>query len=201
MHIIAGLGNPGVEHQGQRHNVGFMILGELARYYQLGNFRPRSKFMGDIVEGMVGQKRVIALKPTTFMNNSGESIQSALNFYKLETQNLIIIHDELDLPIGRIKTKFSGGSAGHNGLKSITKHIGEKYWRIRIGIGKPHNNKNVENYVLSKFSRDESKWLEVASPAIAKAIPELLGDKPEHFGQQISKLQDTCNTLEKNNTK
>tara|TARA_B100000676_G_scaffold313513_1_gene395854 strand:+ start:26837 stop:27442 length:606 start_codon:yes stop_codon:yes gene_type:complete len=200
MHIIAGLGNPGVEHEGQRHNVGFMILDELARYYQLGNFRPRSKFMGDIVEGMVGQKRVIALKPTTFMNNSGKSIQSALNFYKLETQNLIIIHDELDLPIGRIKTKFSGGSAGHNGLKSITKHIGEKYWRIRIGIGKPHNNKNVENYVLSKFSIDESKWLKVASPTIAKAIPELLGDKPEHFGQQISKLQDTCNTLEKNNT-
>ena len=150
MQIIAGLGNPGKKYTQNRHNIGFKILDSMA---ELNNFQPwRKKFQSQITEGHLNSKKVMLIKPETFMNNSGNAIQEVLNFYKLNVENLTVIHDDLDLKIGKVKLKTGGGSAGHNGLKSIDQHVGNSYLRLRFGISRPANKAMVAKYVLSDFT-------------------------------------------------
>lgn len=150
--IIAGLGNPGKNYENTRHNVGFMIIEQIASHFEFPVFS--SKFSSLISSKTVLGNKITLVKPQTFMNLSGSAIAKILNFYKLPLENLIVIHDDLDLNLARTKMKIGGGSAGHNGLKSIDQQLGNNYYRLRIGIGRPQTQ-DVSNFVLSNFNTDE----------------------------------------------
>jgi PTH1 family peptidyl-tRNA hydrolase len=145
--LVVGLGNPGPKYERTRHNIGFMAIDAIARRWNLRG--PREKFNGEIAEGEIGGERVVALKPMTFMNNSGESVAPAARFYKIEPAEIIVIHDELDLVEGKVRIKRGGGAAGHNGLRSIDAHLGQDYWRMRLGIGHPGRKDLVLHYSTS----------------------------------------------------
>lgn len=156
MFLVAGLGNPGKEYQGTRHNVGFMAADEIYRRFAFGEYK--SKFQALIADGQIAEERVLLVKPQTFMNLSGNAIVEVCKFYKILPAQVIIIHDDMDLPVGALKTKIGGGTAGHNGLKSITAAIGSDYGRIRVGVGRPVDKSQVADWVLSRFSKqDEEK--------------------------------------------
>ena len=158
MRLIVGLGNPGKKYENNRHNIGFLILDALA---EANGFAPwRSKFQGQITDGTIPAGKALLLKPETFMNLSGDAVQAAVKFYKLQPSDVLVIHDELDLPPGKVKLKKGGGHAGHNGLRSITNHIGADFWRLRVGIGHPGDKNKVSNYVLSDFSKSDQIWVE-----------------------------------------
>lgn len=158
MKLIVGLGNPGAKYQGNRHNVGFMALDRIASDH---GFSPwRARFQGETSEGRLGDQRVTLLKPATFMNLSGQSVGEAMRYLKLTPEEVIVLHDELDLPPGKVRLKLGGGHAGHNGLRSIHQHIGEAYRRVRIGIGHPGHKDRVASYVLSDFSKSEEQLLD-----------------------------------------
>ncbi len=153
MVLICGLGNFGKEYENTRHNAGFMALDFLFNKYGKGNFL--KKFDGLIADGEILNEKIIFAKPETYMNLSGICIGKICKFYKIKPENVIVIHDELDIPLGKIKVKQGGGNAGHNGLKSIDSHLGKDYFRIRIGISRPDNDFDVSDWVLSKFSKQE----------------------------------------------
>ena len=155
MFLIVGLGNPGAEYAGTRHNVGFMAADALAEHYKFGPFR--AKFDGLIAEGTIGGEKVYLLKPQTYMNLSGNSVVKAAGFYKILPQNIAVIHDDMDLPVGKIRVKLGGGSGGHNGIKSIDAAISTNYNRIRIGVGHPAGcGEDVVHHVLSRFSKADA---------------------------------------------
>ena len=171
MFLIVGLGNPGSEYEKTRHNVGFMAVEELAQAYGFGSFK--AKFDGLIAEGKIANEKVYILKPHTYMNLSGNSVVKAANFYKILPQNIIVIHDDMDLPVGKLKAKLGGGAGGHNGLKSIDAVITPNYNRIRIGVGHPNQGgEAVVNHVLSRFSKADA---EVIEKEIALIVSLLLG--------------------------
>lgn len=172
MHLLTGLGNPGARYAGNRHNIGFMVIDALTRAH--GFSAPSQKFGGLFQEGRVGTHKVLAFRPLTFMNLSGQAVGEALRFYKLEPGQLIVFHDELDLPLGRLRVKQGGGSGGHNGLKSIDAHVGAEYWRVRLGIGHPGNKDLVTPYVLSDFPKDERAVADELIAAAAAHLPLLL---------------------------
>ena len=158
MRLFAGLGNPGAKYAGNRHNIGFMAVERIAGDH---GFSPwRRAFHGLVSEGRLGADKVILLKPATFMNLSGQSVQAALTFYKLNPADLVVFHDELDLAPGKCRVKQGGGHAGHNGLRSIHGHIGEAYGRVRLGIGHPGHKDAVAAYVLHDFAKADADWLE-----------------------------------------
>lgn len=158
MRLFVGLGNPGAKYAHNRHNVGFMALDRIASDH---GFAPwRRKFQGQVAEGRLGREKVILLKPETFMNLSGQSVGEAMRFYKLEPADVMVFHDELDLAPRKIRVKFGGGHAGHNGLRSIHQHLGEHYGRVRIGIGHPGHKDRVSGYVLHDFARSDAEWLD-----------------------------------------
>lgn len=158
MHVIAGLGNPGAKYDRTRHNIGFIALDWIAAQYRIPV--DRSKFRALIGDGVIQGERVILVKPQTFMNNSGESIQEILHFYKLPPQNLIVIYDDIDLDVGNIRIRPSGSSGTHNGMRSIVQHLSsEQFPRIRIGVGKPPAKMDLADYVLSGFLDEERKKL------------------------------------------
>lgn len=167
MFLIAGLGNPGEKYKNTRHNVGFLVIDEIAKNTSTSNIN-NSNFKA------ITQKsnNTLLVKPQTFMNLSGESILSIADYYGIDNNEIIIIHDDLDLPFGALKFKIGGGHGGHNGLRSIDSHIGQDYIRVRVGIGKP-TNKEVADYVLSDFSKEESNKLEDIIPHIVKAVTAL----------------------------
>jgi PTH1 family peptidyl-tRNA hydrolase len=171
MLLFVGLGNMGKAFASHRHNAGFMALDAIARQYQAPPFRPR--FQGLTSEIILGPERVMLLKPQTYMNESGRSAGEAARFYKIELSNIVVFHDELDLPPGKVRVKRGGGNAGHNGLNSLTAHIGNDYRRVRIGIGHPGDKTLVHNYVLGDFAKDDIPWVETLCSAIA-AHAELL---------------------------
>src|ERR1700760_2570409 len=165
MRLLVGLGNPGSEHVGNRHNIGFMVLQEIARRH---GFPPwRRRFQGVATEGTIGSERVLLLLPGTYMNESGRAVGEAAHFYKLGLDDIAVVHDELDLPPGKVRVKAGGGIAGHNGLRSITAHVGNDYRRVRVGIGHPGDKNLVYRYVLSDFAKDERPWVEALIGAIA----------------------------------
>ncbi|SFA86755.1 peptidyl-tRNA hydrolase [Poseidonocella pacifica] len=184
MQIFVGLGNPGAKYAGNRHNIGFMALDRIAEDHGFGPWK--SKFQGQISEGLLGPEKVLLLKPETFMNRSGQSVGEALRFYKLEPGDLTVFHDELDLAPGRLKVKQGGGHAGHNGLRSIHEHIGDAYARVRLGIGHPGHKDRVAAYVLHDFARADETWLDDLLRGIADGAPELAAGDSGRFMNAVA---------------
>lgn len=176
MLLLVGLGNPGLRYAGNRHNVGFMALDAIVARHGFSTWRGR--FQGEIAEGKLGNEKVVALKPMTYMNNSGQAVGEALRFFKLPPEALLVLHDELDLAPGKIKMKRGGGHAGHNGLRSISQHVGSDYRRLRIGIGHPGDKSLVHGYVLSDLPKSEKPHFERLFEAMAEHAP-LLAENSE----------------------
>ncbi|MDM7458179.1 MAG: aminoacyl-tRNA hydrolase [Paracoccus sp. (in: a-proteobacteria)] len=175
MKLIVGLGNPGMKYARNRHNIGFMAVDRIAEDQGLGPWKPR--FQGVTAEGRIGTTRLVLLKPHTFMNLSGQSVGEAMRYLKLNPQDVVIMHDELDLAPGKCRIKQGGGHAGHNGLRSIHQHIGPDYGRVRLGIGHPGDKTRVAQYVLSDFAKADDDWLDDLLRGISDGIGALvLGD-------------------------
>ncbi|KZY40520.1 aminoacyl-tRNA hydrolase, partial [Roseovarius sp. HI0049] len=179
MQIFAGLGNPGAKYAANRHNIGFMALDRIAEDHGFGPWKAR--FQGEVAEGRLGSEKVLLLKPTTFMNLSGQSVGEAMRFYKLEPEDVTVFHDELDLAPGKLKVKTGGGHAGHNGLRSMHAHIGETYRRVRLGIGHPGRKDLVSPYVLHDFAKSDQDWLDDLLRGIADGAPELAAGRNDKF--------------------
>jgi PTH1 family peptidyl-tRNA hydrolase len=185
--LWVGLGNPEPGMARQRHNIGFMALDEIARRHGFSPWRQR--FKGLTAEGTVGRERVLALKPLTYMNASGESVQPASAFFKIPSEAITAFHDELDLAPGKVRVKRAGGAAGHNGLRSMDKILGtQDYWRVRLGIGHPGHKDRVTGHVLGDFSKDDQKWLPELLDAVADAAPLLANGEPEAFMTKVALL-------------
>ena len=167
MLLIAGLGNPGSAYARNRHNIGFMAVEAIAREHRFPPFRAR--FQGVVADGVLGDARAALLMPQTYMNDSGQSVGAAMRFYKLELKAVVVLHDELDLAPGKLRVKVGGGNAGHNGLRSITAHVGNDYKRVRLGIGHPGARELVHPYVLGDFSKAEMAWVSALCEAVAGA--------------------------------
>ncbi|HEX4555263.1 MAG TPA: aminoacyl-tRNA hydrolase [Xanthobacteraceae bacterium] len=165
MRLVVGLGNPGTQHVGNRHNIGFMAVQEIARRHGFGPWRRR--FQGVATEGLIGAERVLLLLPGTYMNESGRAVGEAAHFYKLALSDIVVLHDEVDLPPAKIRVKAGGGIAGHNGLRSISAHVGNDYRRVRIGIGHPGDKARVHGHVLGDFSKAEREWVDALAGVIA----------------------------------
>ena len=188
MKLFVGLGNPGAKYEKTRHNIGFLAIDAVCRAH--GFSSERSKFQAAMSEGKLGTEKVIALKPMTFMNLSGQSIGEAMRFYKLEPQDVIVFHDELDLDPGRLKVKKGGGHAGHNGLRSTHEHIGADFVRVRLGIGHPGDKRLVSNYVLHDFAKADWEWVDPLLDAVADAAPMLAAEDAGGFMNKVAlKLQ------------
>ena len=179
MLLFVGLGNPGTRYAGNRHNIGFMAVQAIARRHNIAPWRRR--FQGVAVEGAIGGDRALLLLPGTYMNESGRAVQEALNFYKLGASDIVVFHDELELPPAKLRIKTGGGNAGHNGLRSLSAHIGNDYKRVRLGIGHPGDKKLVEPYVLQDFAKDEWPWVEALCDIIADNAALLVEGKDSTF--------------------
>ncbi|MBQ8661970.1 MAG: aminoacyl-tRNA hydrolase [Alphaproteobacteria bacterium] len=187
MFLIVGLGNPGIEYAETRHNVGFMTADALAGAYGFGPFR--QKFDGLVAEGRIGGEKICLLKPQTYMNLSGNSVVKAAHFYKILPQNIIVIHDDMDLPVGKVKAKLGGGAGGHNGLKSIDAAVTPGYNRIRIGVGHPQGGgEAVVNHVLSRFSKADAELLAADIEAVVQNIGLVIEKGVAAFSSRIGEL-------------
>jgi len=173
LRIIVGLGNPGPEHQVTRHNVGFWFVDLLARRHG-GEFRDYRKYSGETARVTIEGQEVILLKPTTYMNRSGLSIRQISDFYKIVPDDILVAHDELDLPVGSVRLKNGGGHGGHNGLRDTIAHIGENFWRLRLGIGHPGIKAEVIDYVLTRAPRAEEDLILEAVNTAADSVPLIL---------------------------
>jgi PTH1 family peptidyl-tRNA hydrolase len=169
MLLLVGLGNPGARYAGNRHNVGFLAVQEIAKRHGLGPWRRR--FAGVACEGPLGGVRTLLLLPGTFMNESGRAVAEAAHFYKISPADITVFHDEIDLPPGKVRVKIGGGIAGHNGLRSISEHIGNDYHRVRIGVGHPGDKDLVQHYVLSDFAKSDRGWVD--------ALVAIIGENAE----------------------
>jgi PTH1 family peptidyl-tRNA hydrolase len=185
MKLLVGLGNPGGEYARHRHNVGFMALDRIAEHHGLGPWKKR--FHGLACEGMIGGRKVALLKPQTFMNDSGRSVGDAQRYLKIAQSDVVVFHDELDLTPGKIKVKSGGGNAGHNGLRSISAHIGNDYTRVRIGIGHPGSKELVHGYVLHDFAKADAAWLDALLDGIAEASARLAAGDEARFLTDVSR--------------
>ena len=184
MKLLVGLGNPGPGYAYHRHNIGFLALDDVAERYRLPPFR--AKFQGLIADGRVGEHRVLALKPQTYMNESGRSVGEVLRFYKLDPADVVVVYDELDLMPGKCRVKRGGGAGGHNGIRSIDSHIGADYWRVRLGIGHPGHKDRVSGYVLHDFASSDEDWLDPLLEAVATRMPLLLSGAPDKFMSKVA---------------
>jgi PTH1 family peptidyl-tRNA hydrolase len=165
MRLLVGLGNPGAQYAHNRHNIGFMVVEAIGRRHGIGPLRRR--FQGVAAEGTLGGERVILLLPGTFMNDSGLAVAEAAHFYKIGAGDIVVFHDEIELPAAKVRVKTGGGNAGHNGLRSISSHVGNDYRRVRIGVGHPGVKELVHNHVLSDFAKAERPWVEALCDIIA----------------------------------
>ena len=184
MYLFVGLGNPTPNSQDNRHNIGFKIIDAINQKFNLSKQKP--KFKGLLTTGNVENKKVYAIKPLTFMNNSGICIRELLEYFKMEAQNVFVFHDDLDIDFGKIKAKFGGSSAGHNGIESIDKFIGKEYSRVRIGIGKPENKMSISDFVLDNFNNEEKEILEIITSNIVEYFPILLDKKLYLFSSTVN---------------
>ncbi len=189
MRLWVGLGNPEPAMLRQRHNIGFMALDRIAERHGFSPWRQR--FRGLVAEGTVGGEKVLALKPLTYMNGSGESVQPAAAFYKLPTDAITAFHDELDLVPGKVRVKRGGGAAGHNGLRSMDRMLGSPdYWRVRLGIGHPGSKERVLGHVLGDFAKADAAWLAALLDAVADAAPLLAAGRTEDFMTRVALLTE-----------
>ena len=187
MLLFVGLGNPTPDSENNRHNVGFKIIDSINKKFGLSKQKP--KFKGLLTTGNIGNEKVYAIKPLTFMNNSGICIREVIEYFKINVEDIIVFHDDLDVEFGKIKTKFGGSSAGHNGIASIDKFIGKDYSRVRVGIGKPKNNIEVADYVLQNFDDDEIIGIEKISKNITDSISTLIEKKLDLFSSTVNNQQ------------
>jgi PTH1 family peptidyl-tRNA hydrolase len=184
MQVLVGLGNPGSQYAGHRHNIGFMALDAIARRHQASPWRKR--FSGQSAELLLGGQKVLLLKPETFMNLSGQSVGDAMRFFKIDVGQVTVFHDELDLEPGEVRVKRGGGNAGHNGLRSISALCGNDYQRVRIGIGHPGDKALVHGYVLGNFDRDEQAGVEDLCAALADPLALLLNGQDKAYQQAVN---------------
>ena len=184
MFLFVGLGNPTPNSENNRHNIGFKIIDAINSKFKLSKQKP--KFKGLLTTGNINEKKVYAIKPLTFMNNSGICIRELIEYFKIEAENIIVFHDDLDIDFGKIKTKFGGSSAGHNGIESIDKFIGKDYSRVRIGIGKPNEKIAVSDYVLKDFDDDEKQQLETLKNNITENLAILIDRKLDLFSSTVN---------------
>ena len=184
MLLFVGLGNPTPDSENNRHNIGFKMIDAINQKFGLSKQKP--KFKGLLTTGNIEGKKVYAIKPLTFMNNSGICIRELIEYFKIDAEDVIVFHDDLDIDFGKIKTKFSGSSAGHNGIESIDKFIGKDYSRVRIGIGKPKIKSDVSDHVLKDFDEDEILQLEKITNNIIDSIPILIDKKLDLFSSTVN---------------
>jgi len=191
MKLLVGLGNPEQKYLKNRHNIGFIATDKIAEYYKLSS--KRKAFKGVLQEGIICGEKILLLQPQTYMNNSGLSVQAAKKFYKIDINDIYVFHDELDIPIGHVKFKTGGGSAGHNGLKSIINCIGKDFIRIRIGINHPGDKNLVSNYVLSNFNENELSHINIKLNDLIKDIEKLI------FKKETKKTIERVNEIKREN--
>jgi|TARA_A100001388_G_scaffold194615_1_gene146753 PTH1 family peptidyl-tRNA hydrolase len=184
MLLFVGLGNPTPNSENNRHNVGFKVIDSINKKFGLSKQKP--KFKGLLTTGNIQNKKIYAIKPLTFMNNSGICIRELLEYFKIDAENVIVFHDDLDVEFGKIKAKFGGSNAGHNGVASIDKFIGKDYSRIRIGIGKPQDKIQVADYVLQNFNEDEVMGIEKITENMIDSISILLDKKLDLFSSTVN---------------
>ena len=180
LRMIVGLGNPGPEHQLTRHNAGFWFVDLLARRHG-GEFRDYRKYSGELARITIAERELMLLKPTTYMNRSGLSVRQLSDFFKVPAEEILVVYDELDLPVGTLRLKKGGGHGGHNGLRDVIAHLGEAFWRLRIGIGHPGNRTEVIDYVLTRAPRGEEDLILEAVTTAADSMPLLLDAGAERF--------------------
>src|SRR5210317_1011867 len=184
MLLLVGLGNPGSNYTNTRHNIGFKIIDAINVHFKLSKQKP--KFKGLLTTGNIDEEKIYAIKPLTFMNNSGTAIKELIDYFKIDAKDVFVFHDDMDIDFGKIKAKFGGSSAGHNGIESIDKFIGKDYSRVRIGIGKPKDNIEVADYVLKDFDEDEILGLEKISKNITDSISILIKKKLDLFSSTVN---------------
>ena len=184
MMLFVGLGNPTANSQNNRHNIGFKMIDAINQKFNLS--KQKTKFKGLLTTGNIGDKKVYAIKPLTFMNNSGICIRELIEYFKMNSNDVIVFHDDLDIDFGKVKAKFGGSSAGHNGIESIDKFIGKDYSRVRIGIGKPDPKINTSDYVLNDFSDEETEKLQAITDNIIESLSILLDKKLELFSSTVN---------------
>jgi PTH1 family peptidyl-tRNA hydrolase len=185
MKLFVGLGNPGSEYARNRHNVGFMAVEEIHARHGFGPWK--RKFQGQAADGEIAGEKILLLKPDTYMNESGRAVGEAARFLKIALEDIVVFYDEIDLAPGKLKVKTGGGNAGHNGLRSISAHLGNDYVRVRIGVGHPGQKEFVARWVLSDFAKADRDWLEPLLEAIAKAAPRLAKDDQSRFLTDVAK--------------
>ena len=183
MRLFVGLGNPGAKYASNRHNIGFLAVEEIARRHGFAPWRRR--FQGETSEGVVDRDKVVLLKPTTYMNESGRAVQEAANFFKLAPSDITVFQDELELPPAKVRVKIGGGIAGHNGLRSISAHIGNEYRRVRLGIGHPGVKELVHSHVLSDFAKSDRAWVEALCQAVADNAGLLAAGHDASFANKL----------------
>ena len=183
MLLFVGLGNPGTRYARNRHNIGFMAVDEIARRHGFAPWRRR--FQGETSEGSLERERVILLKPTTYMNDSGRAVQEAAKFFKLAASEITVFQDEIELPPAKVRVKIGGGIAGHNGLRSITSHIGNDYRRVRLGVGHPGAKEMVHHHVLSDFAKDDGAWVAALCEAVALNAGLLAAGQDSSFQNKV----------------
>jgi PTH1 family peptidyl-tRNA hydrolase len=184
MLLFVGLGNPTLNSENNRHNLGFKVIDAINKKFNLSKQKP--KFKGLLTTGVIENEKVYAIKPLTFMNNSGICIRELLEYFKIDAMNVIVFHDDLDVELGKIKTKFGGSDAGHNGIASIDKFIGKDYSRVRIGIGKPKNKMEISDYVLQNFDEEEITEIEKILENITSSMSILIKKKLDLFSSTVN---------------
>lgn len=184
MRLLVGLGNPGKQYAFNRHNIGFLAVDAIAEHFRFAPWRAR--FQGEVAEGDIAGERILALKPMTYMNLSGNAVGEAARFFKIAPADVMVVYDEIELPPGKVKVKQGGGSAGHNGIRSIDEHIGADYWRVRLGVGRPDAKAQVKGHVLENFAKSDFEWLGPLFNAICDASPLLIKGDENKFMNKIS---------------
>ena len=187
MLLLVGLGNPNPNHSNNRHNVGFYIIDAINEKFKLSKQKP--KFKGLLTTGKIDNQKVFAIKPLTFMNSSGICIKELIEYFKINVKDVFVFHDDMDIDIGKVKVKFGGGNAGHNGIESIDKNIGKLYSRIRIGVGRPKGNSTGADHVLDNFSNDEKQSVEEVTKNIIESLSILIKKDLDLFSSKINQKQ------------
>ena len=184
MLLLVGLGNPSPNNTNNRHNVGFLVIDAINAKFKLSKQKP--KFKGLLTTGNIEEQKVYAIKPLTFMNSSGICIKELIEYLKIDVKNVFVFHDDMDIDLGKVRTKFGGSSAGHNGIESIDKNIGKNYSRIRIGVGRPKNNSDGADHVLNNFSADEKESVEEVTNNIIESLSILIKKDLELFSSKVN---------------
>ena len=184
MLLLVGLGNPNPNNTNNRHNVGFLVIDQINKKFKLSKQKP--KFKGLLTTGKIGEQKVYAIKPLTFMNSSGVCVKELIEYFKINVKDVFVFHDDMDIDLGKVKVKFGGNSAGHNGIDSIDKNIGKNYSRVRIGIGRPIKNSEGADHVLENFSIDEKGGVEEVTKNIIESLSILINKDLDLFSSKIN---------------